>query len=192
MKNTKNRAKGLTLKEERYAENVVAGMSGKAAVVAAGYGGTDKSQYTMASKLGKKVEIVAKIAELRKPQTEKALLSRTKKLLFLEELLRTPISQIGPNSLFCEEYTQTVSVEEATKKGGNARTITTTKVKSICRLRALETHARLQGDFAPEKVEMKTDRSRLDEIKARAAKAISALDLRNRQIREGRKAKDDL
>ena len=59
-------------------------------------------------------------------------------------------------------------------------TVIRRKIKGIDKLRALELHSKLVGDFEPERVEIETGPKTLEALELRAAAVVSALDLSRR------------
>lgn len=76
--------KPLNIRQDRFCENVVSGMSNAEAYVKAGFKVSRADAAKHAARLMKNDGVKARIAELRKPQTRKVLLSKDRK----RELLR--------------------------------------------------------------------------------------------------------
>ena len=176
--------KSLTVRQERFCELIVEGKDGTAAYLGAGWTCSREAAKVSASRLLTLDNIKAKIAELRKPQTAESLMTKEEKLSFLTSVIRTPVGAIGPDSLLCQEYSEeTIGGGERGKlKRGKAAsgnetsepTRTRLRVKMMDKLRALELHSKLVGDFEPEKVAFEPGKQ-LADIMARAANAVAVL-----------------
>jgi|GEM_PF-2932618 len=78
--------KKLNVRQERFCEFIAAGSSAGRAYENAGYGSRGNVADSAAERLLRNVEIKARIAELRKPQTIKALLTRDRKREVLRDI----------------------------------------------------------------------------------------------------------
>ena len=82
----KPKQRPLTVRQERFCEFIIAGESQTESYLQAGWKVTRKSARVNASELLAKPNIKEKIAELRAPQTRKALLSKDRKREILQAL----------------------------------------------------------------------------------------------------------
>lgn len=80
----------LTVRQERFCEYIVAGESQTESYILAGWKVTRKSARVNASDLLTKPNIKAKIAELRAPQTKKALLTKERKREIMRDIAESP------------------------------------------------------------------------------------------------------
>jgi len=69
-------SKPLSIRQQRFCEFIASGMSGGKAWLKAGYEASDGGSRKLACEALTKVNIAARIAELRKPQTRKLLLTK--------------------------------------------------------------------------------------------------------------------
>ena len=177
--------RGLNVRQEKFAELVAAGVPATQAYRQAGYTNAGTTAEKNASRLREKEGVAARIAELRKPQTAAATMTKEEKLAFLAAIIRTPIDQIGPDSPLCQEYTEDCisggragKLKRGVAPSGN-ETVTPLvfriKTKMCDKLRALELHSKLVGDFEPEKIEVEAGSKTLASIKERAANVSSVL-----------------
>ncbi|MCF7675527.1 MAG: terminase small subunit [Akkermansiaceae bacterium] len=162
-KNKKSRP--LTSRQQRFCEFVAAGETQTDAWLRAGYKVSRNVARRNAAESLTKPDIKAHLAELRAPQTAKAKMTKERKLIFLAEIIRTPIGEIGPDSPLCQEFSEIFS-----EKGG-----TSTRIKMPDKLRALELHSKLVGDFEAEKVQVES--KTLADIEERAKHVVSTLNL---------------
>lgn len=179
-------ANGLNIRQQRFAELVVSGMSATQAYKDAGYKGTGHAAEASASKILSRVEVQAYIAQLRAPETSKALLTKDEKRAWLADLLRTPIGEIGPDSTLCMEYSSVEvgggdrgrlrrgNAPEGNEVSGPPRRLT--RVKMADKLRAIELDSKLAGHFEPDQLIVETGPKTLEAIKQRALNVVSALD----------------
>ncbi len=189
----KSKPRPLNVRQERFAELVAAGIPATTAYRQAGYTDAGRNAEQNASRLRENEGVAARIAELRKPQTKAAELLKEEKLAFLAAIVRTPIGEIGPDSPLCAEFVQeTIGGGDRGKlKKGKADSgneiggplVTRLRVKMCDKLRALELHSKLVGDFEPDKVTVDAGPSVIESIRERAMKVASALDL-NARLRE--------
>lgn len=129
--------------------------------------------------------IEARIAALRAPEKESTLRRKDDNLRFLCEVIATPISEIGPDSPLCVEYTEEVIAggSRGKLKRGNApsgnetvgETILRRKVKKSDPLRALEIYNRMLGHNEPDRTEIEVGPKTLLSIRERAGQVSSAL-----------------
>jgi len=82
--------RSLLPRQERFCEFIASGMSGTDAWLAAGYKVERNVAKANASESLTKPDVAARIAELRKPQTEKALLTKDRKRALLMEFAEDP------------------------------------------------------------------------------------------------------
>lgn len=184
-KGAKKTPRKLNVRQEKFAELVASGMPATRAYREAGYTDNGRTAESHASRLVENGGVKARIAELRKPQTAAATMTKEEKLAFLAAIIRTPIDQIGPDSPLCQEYTEDCigggragKLKQGAAPAGN-ETVTPLvfriKTKMCDKLRALELHSKLVGDFEPEKIEVEAGNQTLATIKERAANVVSVL-----------------
>lgn len=138
------------------------------------------------------VAVISRIAQLRAPQTKEALMGKEEKLAYLAKLVRTPVGEIGPDSPFCQEYTEDRiaggshgKLRRGTAASGNeteSEIIIRAKTKMPDKLRAIELHSKLSGDFAPEQLVVGTIQNNLASLQERAKAVRSGLNLAPRQM----------
>jgi hypothetical protein len=183
----------LTARRERFCELIVEGKDGTTAYLEAGWKSSRDAAKVSASRLLTFDNVKARIAVLRAPQTAKSMLTKDQKLEYLAAIVRTPIGQIGPDSPLCAEFVQETiaggdrgKLRKCTAASGNeigSPLVTRLRVKMPDKLRALELHCKLAGDFEPDKVTVDAGPSVIETIRERAMKVASALDL-NARLRE--------
>jgi hypothetical protein len=180
----------LNTRRQKFCEHIAAGESGTDAYLKAGFKVARSVARANAHRLLANADIAARIAELRKPQTLAAEMAKEDKLAFLAEIIRTPIGQIGPDSRLCQEYSEETIAggshaklkrgKQSSVIGPEPPQVIRRRVKMPDKLRALELHSKLVGDFQPDRVEVDAAPKALDSIRERAAKVASALDLNAR------------
>lgn len=187
MKNSSPSTKALTIKQQRFCELFVSGISATQSYLDAGYACSRSSARSNGAELRKNPAVAAYIAGLRAPDVTQAILTKDMKLRYLAELIRTPIGHIGPDSPFCQEYVETVQadtgprgrlrdVQNPAKDEAVAPPRKLVRVKMADKLRAIELHSKLAGDFEPEKIVMEAGGGTLDALRQRAENIASALD----------------
>ena len=165
---TTKRPKGVAtpnVRRERFCELIVAGKAPADAWLEAGYNTSRDVARRNAHTALTKDDVQQRIAKLREEISKKTTLDLQEKLEFLTKIIRTPIDEVDAKNPICSEF-----VEESLPGGGRR-----TKVKMCDKLRALELHSKLVGDFAPEKVEVNAGKETLEAIRARAAACGSVL-----------------
>ena len=175
----------LNVRQDRFCENIVTGMSATEAYLKAGFKVPRADARKHAARLMTNDGIKARIAVLRQPQTQSALLKKDDNLRFLSDLIRTPLSEIGPDSPLCVEYIEEVigggnrgKLKRGKSPSGNettGETIIRRRVKKSDPLRAIEIYSRLLGHFEPDRTEIDVGPKTLISIKERAAQVTSAL-----------------
>jgi hypothetical protein len=122
----------LTAKQEQYCQYISLGLSSVEAYQMA-YAVSKEAAESHAHRLGDNGGITARIAELRGETSKATVLTAIERREWLSSLVRTPASQIGPDSPLCNgiEYTQDG----------------TPKYKIPCKLTALKLDALLSGDL---------------------------------------------
>jgi hypothetical protein len=140
-----------------------------------------------AARLLTNADIQKRISDLRKPQTAAAILTKEEKLAFLAAVVRTPIGEIGPDSPLCVDFVEeTVSddnhgrLRRGDHESGNEQvepTLLRRRVKMVDKLKALELHARLTGDFAPDHHIVETNNKTLESIQERARRIASLMSI---------------
>jgi len=138
--------RALNVRQQRFCEFIVAGESQTDAYLMAGWKVTRKSARVNASELLAKPNIKAHIADLRKPQTKKAILTKDRKRELMHEIAESK-----------SEKTQD-------------------------RLRAIELDAKLNGEFAPDRVEVETGPNTLQAVRERAKEMASAMSIARQQL----------
>jgi hypothetical protein len=151
----------------RFAEFYLESLNGRESARRAGYNGTNASLDTIASRLLREVKVIDYMQKLRAPEVKAALLSIDEKRQFLANALRTPIGQIGPDSVLCREYTRIEIAGGASRgklKRGNApsgnevngEAVVQIRVKGLDPLKVIDLDSRLAGHFAADKIELDT------------------------------------
>jgi phage terminase small subunit len=82
--------KPLNVRQERFCEFVASGTSATQAYIQAGYKVTVKVAGTAGPRMMENVGVKARIAELRAPQTKKALLSKDRKREIMRDIAESP------------------------------------------------------------------------------------------------------
>ena len=179
------KGKTLTVRQERFCELIAAGKGNADAWLEAGYEVSRGVARRNASEALTNPVLKARIAELRKPQTQKALRKKEDNLRFLADVIGTAISEITAASPLCVEYTEELigGGNRGKLKRGNAPSGNETieepvlrrRVKKPCPLRAIEIYSKLLGHFEPDRVEVEAGPKTLQSIKDRANQVASAL-----------------
>jgi hypothetical protein len=177
--------RALTVRQQRFAEFVAAGMPAIKAYSKAGYSQDRKIAEAHASRLVENGGVAALIAKLREPQTKAAKFTKEEKLAYLAAICRTSIGEIGPDSPLCQEFTEERigggrrgKLRKGSSDSGNeveGPPRFQVRAKMADKLRALELHSKLVGDFEPDRVEVETGPSTLASIEERAKSVVSAL-----------------
>ena len=177
----------LTVRQERFAELMASGICQTEAWVRV-YGTSREVARVNATQALVNPNLTDRIAELRKPQTKAAMLSKEEKLAFLAEIIRTPVGEVGPDSRLCQEYTEEVigggtrgKLKRGSAPSGNeteGMTVIRQRSKMADKLRALELHSKLVGDFEPDRIEVEDGPKRLETIRERSAQIVSAMNRR--------------
>lgn len=175
----------LTVRQEKFCELIAAGKSGTDAWLETGYEVSREVARTNAAESLAKPHIAARVAQLRKPQTQKALRKKEDNLRFLADVIGTAINEITAASPLCVEYTEEIigGGNRGKLKRGNApsgnettgETVLRRRVKKPCPLRAIELYSKLLGHFEPDRVEVEAGPKTLQTIKERAHEVASAL-----------------
>ncbi len=171
-------AKELTIREQRLAERHVAGDNGIEAARFAGYSGNDNTLTITASQVLSRPKVKEYIAKLREPEIRSALLSKDEKRAYLAALIRTPIGEIGPDSILCQEYSSETTgggrrgklkqgvYPEGNEVTGPAKTLR--RVKMADKLRAIDLDSKLAGHFEAERMIVDVGQNTLEAIRERA------------------------
>ena len=175
----------LTVQQERFCEFIAAGVNQTEAYIKAGYRVSREVAKVNACRMLTKANVEAKIAELRKPQTEQALRSKDENLRYLASVIETAIRDIGPDSPLCVEYVEEViaggsrgQLKRGQAPSGNEVTeppVLRRRVKKPDPLRAIELYCRMRGHFEPDRVEVDVGEKTLITIKERAQQMVSAM-----------------
>ncbi len=160
--------KPLSVREERFCENIALGMKGGPAAKKAGYKGAAASLNVTASRLLRKANVIARIAEMRAKTSEKLEFSRETLAKHLFAAATTPVSEIDENSPLSQEVT--------TDKDGKR------KVRGMGKTEAARLLCDMMGWKEPEQMVVETGPKTLQAVKERAKTMVSALD---RVIRKG-------
>lgn len=179
-------ARPLNIRQQRFCELVVSGMPASHAYLEAGYQVSVKVAEVSGARLMSHAKVKARIAELRKPQTLAALMTKDEKRAYLARVVRTPIGQLKPDSDLCTEFitTQVAGGSRGRLRRGKAPSgneteevpVIQVRVKMADKLRAIEMDSKLAGHFEPEQLVVETGPKTLDAIKERAQSVVSALD----------------
>jgi hypothetical protein len=175
----------LNTRQQRFCEFIAAGENQTEAYLKAGFKVPRDDARKHAARLMTNDGVLARIAELRKPQTKAALRMKEDNLRFLAEVIATPLSQIGPDSPLCVEYVEEyISGDpEGKRRRGHASAgnevaspvIIRRRVKKLDPLRAIELYSKMLGHFEPDRTEIAVPSKTLLSIKERAAQISSAL-----------------
>ena len=175
----------INVRLERLYELVAAGETPSEAYIAAGFKVSKEVARRNAHRALSKADAKARIAELRKPQTQKALRKKEDNLRFLADVIGTAIEEITAASPLCVEYTEEIigGGNRGKLKRGNApsgnetigESILRRRVKKPCPLRAIELYSKLLGHFEPDRLEVDPGPKTLQTIKERASQVASAL-----------------
>lgn len=117
-----------------------------------------------------KDEISSRISELREAQSKTALKKKEDNLRFLAEVIKTPISQIGPDRSLCAHYSERVVGH--TPAGEPIIRLTLRKLDPHC---AIEIYSKMCSHFEPDRVEVDGGRKTLQCINERAEEVRPAL-----------------
>lgn len=175
----------LTVRQEKFCELIAAGKSGTDAWLEAGYEVSREVARTNAAESLANPRIAARVAELRKPQTQKALRKKEDNLRFLADVIGIALRDIGPDSPLCVEYTEELigggnrgKLKRGKAPSGNEtieEPVLRRRVKKPCPLRAIEIYSKLLGHYEPDRVEVEAGPKTLQTIKERANQVASAL-----------------
>ena len=175
----------LNIRQARFAEFIVTGMQAGPAYVKAGYKVSPAVAAVNGCRLLKNAKVKAYLAELRKPQTNEALRAKRDNLRFLADVIETPLSEIGPDSPLCVEYSEKSigggaqgQLKRGKEASGNEKAgpeILRRRVKKCDPLRAIEIYNRMLGYNEPDRTELEVGPSTLQTIKERALEVDSAL-----------------
>jgi len=125
--------------QQKFAEGIVAGLTNTAAYMAAYPGAEETSAMSNAGRLIGNDEIQKEIARLRKLAemvAGSAVMTLVETLIYLSDVVRTPVGQLTPDSPLTQEWAEDENAF-GTKK----------KVKGCCKLKSLELLSRLTGRF---------------------------------------------
>lgn len=182
---SKRKPAQLNIRQQRFAEFVVAGESDVQAYIKAGYTKSIKNAEANAWRVKDNDGVKALIAKLRQPQTKAALRKKEDNLRFLAEVIGTALDDIGPDSPLCTECTTDFiaggsrgKLKRGQADHGNevaGPDIIRRRVKKPDPLRAIELYSKLLGHFEPDRVEVEAGPKTLLSIKERAAEVSSAL-----------------
>ena len=128
-------------RQERFAQLVASAVPFGRAYEQAGYSASGDIADKAGSRLAKKVEVEARIAELRAENAKLASLSRAEAIDFLCEVVKKPIGEVTTESRLAQEYQ-----EPGEHSGG--------KIKMPGKIDAIRELAKICGWYAPEKQEI--------------------------------------
>jgi hypothetical protein len=179
--------KALNVRQERFCEFIAAGESQTDAYLKAGFKVDKSVARRNAARLLTNADIQNRISELRKPQTAAAIFTKEEKLAFLAAVVRTPIGEIGPDSPLCVDFVEETVADDnrgRLRRGDHESsneqvepTLLRRRVKMVDKLKALELHARLTGDFAPNHHVVETNNKTLESIQERARRIASLMSI---------------
>jgi phage terminase small subunit len=191
-------SKPLNIRQARFADFVASGMAAGPAYIKAGFQVSRSVAKANASRMLTNATVLARIAELRRPQTESCLMSLDEKRRMLARIVRTAIGDLESDSPLTAKYTRVKvggSARGKLKKGTAPRgneieeeEIWQIRIEGFDKLRAIELDSKLAGHFTPERVEVDVGPTTLDEIRERANKVASILDLNARRAARAREA----
>ncbi len=129
----------LTIRQQRFADLVLSGMSQTAAYIKAGYAvkGADAGASRMATHPG----VSAYLETEREKTAERERIKKWEVLDFLSNVIRTPIGEVDESSMLAQEVTRDEIGEE----------ILRTKIKMADKLGSVDRMAKILGWYAPEK-----------------------------------------
>lgn len=130
----------LNERQERFCDLVASGLPGGRAYERAGYRARGASADAQASRLVRIGKVSKRIAELQATNRELASMERGEAIRFLEEVIETPIGEVGPDHRLCQEYRETVDRAGVRKL-----------VKMPAKLDAFDKLARMHGWYQAEK-----------------------------------------
>jgi phage terminase small subunit len=124
-------------RHEKFCQNVVKGATFGDAYMAAGYKAKPDPAAKAGSRLAKTPKVKARIAELKKAQSDKAEMTRDEMRRYLIEVMRTPAGHINREHELCQSWKETDD---------------STEVKMPDKLKAAAELIRLCGWAEPDKV----------------------------------------
>lgn len=124
----------------RFCDLVAGGEPAGRAYEKAGYKARGAVADQAASRLLRNVKVAERIRELQAENREASRIDRRKGLDFLCDILETPIGEVGPSHVLCQEY------RELGNSGGRV-------VKMPSKLDAFDKLAKMCGWYEPEKKE---------------------------------------
>lgn len=166
-------ARPLNIRQQRFCELVVSGMSATQAYIAAGYNVDAKSAGTAGPRLLENVAVKAQVAAMRAKDARKSEFTRENLAAQLIAAYITPVGAVDENSPLAEEVIRTTVV---TGTGKNKRTETRVRVKMMGKLQSGRLLCDMYGWKEPEQLVVETGPKTLDAIKERAQSVVSALD----------------
>jgi phage terminase small subunit len=182
----------LTVRQERFCQNIAIGDEGTVAYLKAGWISSRDAARASASRLLTMDNIQTRIAELREKTEAASEFKRADLVRILVAVIQTPIGQISPDSPFVQEFSEDVITgghRGKLKRGATTSSNETAepvvirrRVKSIGKIEAARLLVEIMGWKSPERVEVETGPRILDSIRERAATVASALD-RNAYLR---------
>lgn len=137
-------------KHERFAQLIATGVSATEAYTKV-YRKKGKVAGSAGGRLLKNVGIQQRLSELQQKAETKAVLTLAEKREFLRRVVMTPVGEVDQDSDLCQEYTKRFEAGGETNPDFEV-----VKIKTPCKLKALELDAKLAGEFK-EKVEVSVD-----------------------------------
>lgn len=142
--------KDLTEKQKTFARGVFEGLSQREAYKKAYDCSTkkDKTVDELASRLARNAKVKEYLEEMNKEVEKSAVLSKKERMEWLSRVVTTPINAVDGESDLCQEYTET-----------QGETFSSTKYKMPSKIQAIQELNKMDGAYAPEKVETKVEHS---------------------------------
>lgn len=142
--------KELTEKQKAFARGVFEGLSQREAYKKA-YDCANKKDKTvdaLASRLLSNVKVEEYLEELNKEAESPLILTKQERMIWLSQVVRTPLSKVDTDSDLCQEYSVTTGENSSTER-----------VKMPSKLGAIAELNKMTGAYAPEKVKTKVEHS---------------------------------
>lgn len=122
-------------------------MTGEEAIRHSGSTANPASARTLASRWLTRVDVKAEIRKIQDAATDEAIMNLKERKIWLSNAIRTPINEITESSPLCVEKT----VRTIKDGDGEGELV---KIKKADPLRSMDLLNKLEGDYAPEKMEV--------------------------------------
>lgn len=142
--------KDLTERQKAFARGVFEGLSQREAYKKAYDCSTkkDKTVDELASRLARNAKVKEYLEEMNKEVEKSAVLTKKERMEWLSRVVRTPLSEVDTTSDLCQEYSVTTGENSSTER-----------IKMPSKLGAIAELNKMDGAYAPEKVETKVEHS---------------------------------